>query len=132
MYTSVCGEDFYWLRSFNAESNESAVGETIKENVLVGSWALVGRPLEGRALMGRALMGRASWDGPLWASSALMGRALMGRALVGRALMGIHGPGPHGPGPCGPGHHGPPGPLSFIFPPKRWSKVINVSSTYIP
>ena len=52
LYIYTCGEDCYWLRSFNTESNESAVGET-KQNVLVGPWAFV-----------RALMGP---PGPLWA-----------------------------------------------------------------
>ena len=30
MYICTCGEDFYWLRGFNAESNENAVGEQIR------------------------------------------------------------------------------------------------------
>ena len=35
IYIYICGEDLYWLRSFNAESNESDVGETNYKNVLV-------------------------------------------------------------------------------------------------
>jgi hypothetical protein len=39
--------------------------------------------------------------------------------------------GPYGPGPYGPGPHGPHGPSVLFFPPRPWSKAINVSSTYI-
>ena len=58
IYMYICGEDFSLLRTFNAESNESDVGEELK-NAFVGPWALVGRALVGRALMGL--------PGPFWA-----------------------------------------------------------------
>ena len=68
-----CGEDFYWLRRFNAEINESAVGEKQKKNVRVGPWALV-----------RALVGPLCPYGP--------GPYGLRWALMGRALTGLPGP----------------------------------------
>ena len=67
-YIYVCGEDFYWLMSFNAESNESGVGKQIKQIVRVGPWALV-RVLmapPGPLWAGPLWAGRL-WAGPLWA-----------------------------------------------------------------
>ena len=96
MYIYICGEDFYWLMSVNAESNESAVGDKIKENDPCG---LLG-PCAGPH--GPPLWPGPLSAGPLWAPLGPYGPGPYGPpwALTGRALMGplgIYGPGPSWP-----------------------------------
>ena len=101
---------FYWLRGFNAESNENAVG---------GPWAVVVRALVARALIGPlGPRGPGPYGpgpyGPPW-------------DIMGPALVGFPGPlwagpywtslGPYGSGPYGPDPHGPLGLLFCYFSP---------------
>ena len=77
VYVQMCGEDFYWLWSFNAEGNESAVGDKNKRNASVGPWAgPLWAPLGpyGPRRYGPRPHGRGPY-GPPW---ALMGWAFMG------------------------------------------------------
>ena len=78
LFLSVCGQHFYWFRTFSAGSKESAAGGQTEKNALEGPWALVRWALVSRALKGPP---RPLWD---W--------ALTGRALMGRAVMGPLGP----------------------------------------